>query len=74
MILFPNCKINLGLNVIRKRNDGYHDIETVFYPVLLQDALEVIQNDKPEEKNIQFSTSGLTIQGKNEDNLCIKAY
>ena len=74
MILFPNCKINLGLNVIRKRNDGYHDIETVFYPVLLQDALEVIQNDKPEEKNIQFSASGFPIQGKNEDNLCIKAY
>ena len=65
MVLFPNCKINLGLHVIRKRNDGYHDIETVFYPVPLQDALEVIQNDEPGEKNIQFSTSGLTVQGKN---------
>ena len=74
MVLFANSKINLGLHIIRKRNDGYHDIETVFYPVPLQDALEVIQNDEPEEKNIQFSTSGLTIQGKNEDNLCIKAY
>ena len=74
MVLFPNCKINLGLHVIRKRNDDYHDIETVFYPVPFQDALEVIQNDEPGEKNIQFSTSGLTVQGKNEDNLCIKAY
>ena len=74
MVLFPNCKINLGLQVVRKRDDGYHDIETVFYPVLLQDALEAVQNNEPEEKNFQFSTSGLTIYGKNEDNLCIKAY
>ena len=41
MIAFPNAKINIGLNVVAKRADGYHDIETVFYPVLLQDALEV---------------------------------
>ena len=41
MITFPNSKINIGLNVISKRPDGYHDIETVFYPVLLQDALEI---------------------------------
>jgi 4-diphosphocytidyl-2-C-methyl-D-erythritol kinase len=86
VVVFPNCKINLGLNVIRKRNDGYHDIETVFYPVPLQDALEAVQNDEWEEKNIQssipiaiginiqISTSGLTLQGKNEDNICIKAY
>ena len=41
MITFPNAKINIGLNVVAKREDGYHDIETVFYPVLLQDALEI---------------------------------
>ena len=41
MIVFPNAKINIGLNVVAKRSDGYHDIETVFYPVLLQDALEI---------------------------------
>lgn len=41
MITFPNAKINIGLNVVAKRSDGYHDIETVFYPVLLQDALEI---------------------------------
>ena len=41
MIAFPNAKINIGLNVVAKREDGYHDIETVFYPVLLQDALEI---------------------------------
>ena len=74
MVLFPNCKINLGLHVVLKRDDGYHDIETVFYPVPLQDALEAVQNKESEKKNFQFSTSGLTIHGKNEDNLCIKAY
>jgi 4-diphosphocytidyl-2-C-methyl-D-erythritol kinase len=42
MILFPNCKINLGLHITRKRQDGYHDLETVFYPLPLTDALEVI--------------------------------
>ena len=41
MITFPNAKINIGLNVVANRSDGYHDIETVFYPVLLQDALEI---------------------------------
>jgi 4-diphosphocytidyl-2-C-methyl-D-erythritol kinase len=45
MVAFPNCKINLGLNIIRKRNDGYHDLETVFYPVPLTDALEIIRNE-----------------------------
>ena len=43
MIVFPNCKINLGLQVLRKRNDGYHDLETVFYPIPLTDALEIIE-------------------------------
>ncbi len=80
MVLFPNSKINLGLNIIRKRNDGFHDIETIFYPLEIQDALEVIQTDKSNENtqhsifNIQFSTSGLTVEGKSENNLCIKAY
>ncbi|WP_315814904.1 hypothetical protein [Paraflavitalea speifideaquila] len=41
MILFPNCKINLGLHITRKRPDGYHDLETVFYPLPLQDALKL---------------------------------
>ena len=42
MIVYPNCKINLGLNVVRKRTDGYHDLETVFYPVPLTDKLEAV--------------------------------
>jgi 4-diphosphocytidyl-2-C-methyl-D-erythritol kinase len=69
MVIFPNSKINLGLNIVAKRNDGYHDIETVFFPVLLKDALELI-----EEEKFEFSTSGSSIEGDPEKNLCIKAY
>lgn len=69
MVVFPNCKINLGLNIIRKRTDGYHDLETVFYPVGLKDALEII----PAEKTT-FQLSGLPVNGSTNDNLCLKAY
>ncbi len=55
MVAFPNCKINLGLNIIRKRNDGYHDLETVFYPVPLTDALEVIRNEVSSFKSQDIS-------------------
>ena len=71
MVTFPNCKINLGLHVLEKRSDGYHNIETVFYPVQLKDALEIIQKGSP---GIEFSLSGLTVEGGPDDNLCIKAY
>ena len=73
MILFPNAKINLGLNIIRKRPDGYHDLETVFYPIAIYDALEVITNENAAE-GVQFSLSGIPISGGADDNLCIKAY
>ncbi len=73
MVVFPNCKINLGLNVLRKREDGFHDIETFFYPLPLKDALEVITGSEI-ETSVQFTTSGIAIEGKEEDNLCIKAY
>lgn len=69
MVLFPNCKINLGLNVINKRDDGYHDLETIFYPLQIKDAVEII-----EKKSIQFSISGLIIDGDIQNNLCLKAY
>lgn len=69
MVLFPNAKINLGLNVIRKRPDGYHDLETVFYPVNLKDALEVIPSAE-----MAFHLSGLLVNGNVNDNLCLKAY
>lgn len=75
MVVFPNCKINLGLNIISKRNDGYHNIETVFYPLNITDALEIINDKKPEAgSNIQFSAGGIKIDGALENNLCIKAY
>ncbi len=73
MILFPNCKINLGLHILRKREDGFHDLETVFYPIPLQDALEVIHHPSP-TTDIEFSSSGLKIEGPVSDNLCVKAY
>ncbi len=69
MVWFPNCKINLGLHVIDKRPDGYHNIETVFYPISLRDALEIIQSAE-----MQFEVSGLEVTGNAEDNLCLKAY
>ncbi len=69
MIVFPNAKINIGLNVISKRSDGYHNLETVFYPVKIYDALEVILSDE-----MQFTSSGISIPGNPENNLCLKAY
>ena len=81
MITFPNCKINLGLNVILKRQDGYHNIETVFYPIPLTDVLEIVPQDglktvSPPRKQggATFSTTGLPINGAAGKNLCIKAY
>ena len=71
MVSFPNCKINLGLQIIRKREDGYHDLETVFYPILLCDALEIIQTS---EKQTTITISGLTIDSGSGDNICLKAY
>jgi 4-diphosphocytidyl-2-C-methyl-D-erythritol kinase len=75
MLLFPNCKINLGLNITRKREDGYHDLETVFYPVQWQDALEGIKSEfTSEASEVIFTSSGLTIAGDPNNNLCVKAY
>lgn len=73
MITFPNAKINLGLNVVEKRPDGYHNLETVFYPIKLQDALEV---NRLEGSDLPYKihTSGTVIEGNLEDNLVIKAY
>jgi 4-diphosphocytidyl-2-C-methyl-D-erythritol kinase len=69
MVSFPHCKINLGLNVIAKRPDGFHDIETCFYPIPWNDILEIIPSDK-----LNFDVTGLTIPGQAQENLCLKAY
>ena len=73
MIAFPNCKINLGLSIIAKRSDGYHALETVFYPVHLQDMVEIVHSDNSQPE-VQFSNTGLAIPGNDDQNLCVKAY
>lgn len=72
MIAFPNCKINLGLRVLQKRSDGFHDIETIFYPVPLKDVLEIITLPAAGLPTIQ--THGLQINGEATENLCFKAW
>ena len=69
MVVFPNSKINLGLKILRKRGDGYHDLETVFYPLALKDVLE-IQRDTA----LNFTAYGLPIPGDQNGNLCLKAW
>jgi 4-diphosphocytidyl-2-C-methyl-D-erythritol kinase len=79
LVVFPNCKINLGLHIVRKREDGYHDLETIFYPLPLRDALEITRSEAGsrmlnERQAATLHMSGLPVQGKAEDNLCFKAY
>lgn len=73
MITFPNAKINLGLSITKKRPDGYHNLETVFYPVALEDALE-IHTYSQEDKKFALYHHGLEITGNPEDNLVVRAY
>ena len=73
MITFPNAKINLGLNITEKRPDGYHNLETIFYPIPLEDALEVCPRKEGEGK-YSLSQSGLAIEGDADKNLVVKAY
>lgn len=70
MIVYPNAKINLGLSVLRKRNDGFHDIETLFIPVFdLKDILEIVPSE-----SLGMHLYGLSFEGDVMDNLCVKAY
>lgn len=69
MILFPNAKINLGLYITEKRTDGFHNLTSCFYPVPWSDILEITPSDV-----FEFSTSGLSISGALENNLCYRAY
>jgi len=70
MILYPNCKINLGLRVVRKREDGYHDLETIFVPIYgLHDELEVLP-----ASSFSFEQEGIAIDCSPEDNLIVKCY
>lgn len=69
MVSFPNAKINIGLNITERRSDGYHNLESVFYPIAIKDVVEVI-----EATELKFTASGLDIPGDLKDNLCMKAY
>jgi 4-diphosphocytidyl-2-C-methyl-D-erythritol kinase len=69
MLTFPNAKINLGLRITEKRPDGFHNLQSCFYPVGWSDVLEAIPAD-----SFQFSSSGLTIPGDAATNLCVRAY
>ena len=69
MIRFPNCKINLGISILEKLPDGYHRLETVFYPLGLSDILEILPSEK-----MQVTVTGSRFPGSAEDNLCYKAW
>ena len=76
MITFPIAKINLGLNVVEKRPDGYHNLETVFYPVGIKDALEVYEMDKdfPSDADCDLKVTNIHIEGDEQRNLVCRAY
>lgn len=76
MITFPNAKINLGLNIVGRRPDGYHNIETVFYPIPLCDALEIRRMDErfPSEVNCDLKVTGNAVDCDEQKNLVVKAY
>ncbi len=69
MITFPSAKINIGLHITSRRPDGYHNLETIFYPIKIKDALEVIEGSK-----MSFETSGIEIPGHANENLCLQTY
>lgn len=71
MICFPNAKINLGLNIVSKREDGYHNLETIFYPIMIKDALEIIE--VPGQAEDTFIESGIKTGTNSESNLVMKA-
>ncbi len=82
MICFPNAKINLGLDIVSKRADGYHNLETVFYPIGLKDALEIVpsnnsaagaESQSEPTEGYRFFQTGIEIQGNADDNLVVKA-
>ncbi len=69
MLIFPNAKINLGLRITEKRSDGFHNLQSCFYPIGWSDVLEVMPAD-----TFSFSSSGLPIPGATNANLCVRAY
>ncbi|HRO40405.1 MAG TPA: hypothetical protein PLZ25_10855, partial [Flavobacteriales bacterium] len=73
MLVFPFAKINLGLQVLRKRPDGYHDIRSVLFPIPLCDVLEAVVDEGLASGEVKFESSGLPVPGDPAANLCLKA-
>ncbi len=71
MVCFPNAKINIGLNITSKRKDGFHNIESVFYPIPLSDVLEFVPSKNTE---ITIKTTGIALNISGKENICYKAY
>jgi 4-diphosphocytidyl-2-C-methyl-D-erythritol kinase len=74
MIVFPPCKINIGLRILDKRPDGFHNLETIFLPIPHYDALEIIPATAPQQWPVQYSQSGIKVYSSPADNLCVKAW
>jgi len=74
MIVFPHCKINLGLHILEKRADGFHNLETVFYPIPLCDALELVEAPLDQTAPVEIGIEGLAVKGDLQQNLIYKAY
>lgn len=74
MIAFSNAKINLGLNITSKREDGFHNLETIFLPIDYKDVIEVLPLKNDHKNTITFNSTGLLIAGNTDSNLCVKAY
>ncbi len=74
MIAYPNAKVNLGLRILRKRPDGYHDIESVFIPVKWEDIIEIVPDSVHGNGKVSFTSSGLTVPDDGKPNLCERAY
>ncbi|MBI9067885.1 MAG: 4-(cytidine 5'-diphospho)-2-C-methyl-D-erythritol kinase [Salinivirgaceae bacterium] len=74
MILFPNAKINIGLNILSKRDDGFHEIDTLMYPILLNDIIIINENLSEGRGKVKFRSTGIVIDGDSANNLIVKAY
>lgn len=74
MIVFPNCKINLGLHILNKRPDGYHNLDTLFYPIPLCDSLELVEHKEGKHAGAQITLEGIPVEGDQKNNLVLKAY
>ena len=71
MILFPNAKINIGLQILSKRPDNYHNMHSLLFPIPIFDILEIVKSDEP---TTRIFVSGIEIADTNSDNLCVKAF